>query len=90
MAMTVGTAPLGGGSQHSTALRRIADLETVIAQQKSASSDLSAQGLPTHEVERIIDILVSSLQLVRDCQTALGDGSGPDPARESAKADSQH
>jgi hypothetical protein len=88
--MTVGTAPIAGGSQYSTILRRIADLETVIAQQRSASSHLSAQGLPTHEVERIIDILISSLQLVRNSQAALGDGGPSDTVRETVKTDSQH
>jgi hypothetical protein len=37
------------------------------------------QGLPTHEVERIIDILVCGLQLVRDCQAAVDGRPAEDP-----------
>jgi hypothetical protein len=64
--------------------RRIADLETMIARQKDVRLHLSVQGLPTHEVERIIDILVCGLQLVRDCQAAIDNdcrrGEEPPPS----------
>jgi hypothetical protein len=69
------------------ARRRIADLEATIARQKIASSHLSAQGLPTQEVERIIDILAWSLQFVRSYQAAMDhDSRLADEARAPAKA----
>jgi len=77
--------PLAETVRQGATLRRIADLEAVIARQRSASLRLSAQGLPTQEVERIIDILVCSLQLVRDCQAAI-DGSPADETPVSLKA----
>jgi hypothetical protein len=52
-------------------LLRIADLEVMIERQKAASSELSAQGLPTQEIDRIIDILVSSLQLIHGHYRAI-------------------
>jgi hypothetical protein len=64
-------------ARQSATRRRIADLEAMIARQRNASLRLSAQGLPTQELERIIDILVCSLQLVRDCQAATDNDSGP-------------
>jgi hypothetical protein len=54
-------------------LRRIADLETVIERQSSARHTLSAQGLSTRDMDRIIDILVCSLQLLRGYQAAIED-----------------
>ena len=56
-------------------LRRIADLETTIARQRIASADLSARGLPTVEVDRIIDILVVSLEFVRTYKAAMDIGN---------------
>ncbi len=63
-------------AREAATLRRIADLETTIARQRTASSDLSARGLPTVEIDRIIDILVVSLELVRCVQAAMDDGAG--------------
>ena len=57
-------------------LRRIADLETTIARQRIMCSDLSARGLPTVEVDRIIDILVESLEFVRNLQATADSGRG--------------
>jgi hypothetical protein len=79
--------PLAETARQGAARRRIADLEAVIAREKTASLHLSAQGLPTHEVERIIDILVWSLQLVRDWQAAIdGDGRLGDEPPISVRA----
>ena len=60
---------------------RIADLESMIEKQKVASSDLSAQGLPTHDIERIIDILVSSLHLIRSHYRAIENSASDEAAR---------
>jgi hypothetical protein len=65
--------PMPEIARYAATARRIADLETMIARQKDVRLHLSVQGLPTHEVERIIDILVCGLQLVRDCQAAVDD-----------------
>jgi hypothetical protein len=69
--------PLAETARQGATRRRIADLEAMIARQKNATMRLSAQGLPTQELERIIDILVCSLQLVRDCQAVIDNDSGP-------------
>jgi hypothetical protein len=66
-------------ARHAATARRIADLETMIVRQKDVRLHLSVQGLPTIEVERIIDILVCGLQLVRDCQAAVDGGPAEDP-----------
>ena len=54
-------------------LRHIADLETVIERQNAARSQLSAQGLSTRDMDRIIDILVCSLRLLRGYHAAIED-----------------
>ena len=75
------TMTLGHGHGHEQApprsvadgrgrLRCIADLETVIERQSAVRSDLSAQGLATRDLDRIIDILVCSLQLLRGYHAA--------------------
>ena len=46
-------------------LRRMGDLKSVIARLKGTSSRLSAEGGSTEEIDRIIDILVSTLALIR-------------------------
>jgi hypothetical protein len=70
-------APSRGMPDLSGTLRRIADLEAVIERQSAARSNLSAQGLPTLEIDRIIDVLVGSLQLIRGYHAALvGEVSG--------------
>ncbi len=82
-----GSRPLAETARQSATRRRIADLEAMITRQKNARVRLSAQGLPTQELERIIDILVCSLQLVRDCQAATDNDSGPgDGTAVSVKA----
>jgi len=79
--------PLADLVRQGATLRRIADLETTIARQKIASSHLSAQGLPTQEVERTIDILVWSLQFVRNYHAAMDpDGGRREETRAPVKA----
>ena len=63
--------PPGERDLPAPALRRITELEALIAHHRDASAQLSAQGMPTAEVDRIIDILVSSLQLVRDYNAVI-------------------
>ena len=68
-------------------LRRIADLETTIARQRIMCSDLSARGLPTVEVDRIIDILIVSLEFVRNLHATVDSGRAVrDEHRASVKA----
>jgi hypothetical protein len=47
-------------------------------------ADLAARGLPTVEVDRIIDILVVSLQFVRNLQATADSGRGPRDERRAA------
>ena len=54
-------------------LRRIADLQTVIEHQEAARNVLSARGLATGDLDRVIDILVCSLQLLRGYHAAMED-----------------
>jgi hypothetical protein len=66
-------------------LRRMGDLKSVIARLKGTSSRLSAEGGSTEEIDRIIDILVSTLALIRGYH---GDLEDDETAPESARATS--
>ena len=79
MTMTLGhghgheQAPPRSGADGLSRLRRMADLETVIKRQSAARSNLSARGLATPELDRIIDVLVGSLQLLQGYHAAIED-----------------
>jgi hypothetical protein len=77
------TAPRAAADR-SGVLRRMIDLKSVIARLKATRSRLSAEGGSTEEIERIIDILVSTLELIRGYHGDLEDDDETVPESSSA------
>ncbi len=88
------TSRLAERARQGAVLRRIADLETTIARQRTASAQLALGGLSTLEVDRIIDILVMSLEFVRSVQAAMetapDDDVGASPGSADAAPETGH
>ena len=91
MAMTIDQRQGGGPpprgnvpADQSTVLRRVIDLQSVIRRLKTTRSSLVAEGGLTDDVDRIIDILACTLELIRSYHGDLEDDEAEAHAAASA------